>query len=181
MHNIAEEITGEWLRHIKKCEFVEYNVKGPHQTEIDVIGLNIINKEIYVCEVAAHIHGLQYVDPQKRRPDTENRFIHKFTKDQEYIQQHFDNFTKHYMLWSPIVKSSKEGAKYDALKSVLSAKEVLKKSGINLELVINERYYAAIQDLRKEALKQTHDLSNSSVLRYLQIEEYLNKYLSIKK
>ena len=68
MHNIAEEITGEWLRHIKKCEFVEYNVKGPHQTEIDVIGLNIINKEIYVCEVAAHIHGLQYVDPQKRLP-----------------------------------------------------------------------------------------------------------------
>ena len=85
------------------------------------------------------------------------------------------------MLWSPIVKSSKEGAKYDALKSVLSAQEYLKKLDIDLELVINERYHDAIQDLRKEALRQTHDLSNSSVLRYLQIEEYLNKYLSVKK
>lgn len=146
-----------------------------------MIGLNIVNKEIYVCEVAAHIHGLQYVDPQKRRPDTENRFIHKFTKDKEYVQNHFDNFTQYYMLWSPIVKSSKEGAKYDALKSVLSAKEYLKKSDIDLELVINERYHDAIQDLRKQALKQTHELSNSSVLRYLQIEEYLNKYLFAKK
>lgn len=181
MHNIAEEITGEWLRHIKKCEFVEYNVKGPHQTEIDVIGLNIIQREIYICEVAAHIHGLQYVDPQKKRPDTESRFIHKFTKDKEYVQQHFDNFSQHYMLWSPIVKSSKEGAKYDALKSILKAKEYLKDLGIDIELIINEQYRHAIEDLRKEALKQTRDLSNSSVLRYLQIEEYLNKYLSIKK
>ena len=63
----------------------------------------------------------------------------------------------------------------------IEAKEYLKKSDIDLELVINERYYDAIQDLRKQALKQTHDLSNSSVLRYLQIEEYLNKYLSSKK
>ena len=32
MHNIAEEITGEWLRHIKKCEFVEYIdiIKSPY-------------------------------------------------------------------------------------------------------------------------------------------------------
>ena len=46
MQDIAEEIAGEWLRFIKRCEFVEYNTrelegKDKNQTEIDVIALNI--------------------------------------------------------------------------------------------------------------------------------------------
>lgn len=47
MHNVAEEITGECLRHIKGGNFVEYNVKAPHKTEIDVIGLKMA--KYYIC------------------------------------------------------------------------------------------------------------------------------------
>ena len=78
MHNVAEEITGEYLRYIKGCNFVEYNVKGPHQTEIDVIGLKMAENTIYVCEVAAHVQGLQYVNTKTSQPNTANKFIQKF-------------------------------------------------------------------------------------------------------
>jgi hypothetical protein len=36
--NIGEEICGEWLRHVAKREFVQYNLRTPdEQGEIDVI------------------------------------------------------------------------------------------------------------------------------------------------
>jgi hypothetical protein len=54
--NIGEEICGEWLRHVKKCEFIQYNLKTPNvQGEIDVIGLNMKNRVVYACEVAIHL------------------------------------------------------------------------------------------------------------------------------
>ena len=38
--NIGEEICGEWLRHVKGCEFVQYNVRTADvHGEIDVIGI----------------------------------------------------------------------------------------------------------------------------------------------
>ena len=38
--NIGEEICGEWLRHVKGCEFVQYNVRTPDvHRGIDVIGI----------------------------------------------------------------------------------------------------------------------------------------------
>ena len=59
--NIGEEICGEWLRHIKGCDFVQYNVQTHDaQGEIDVIGINLDERIVYACEVAIHlITGLQ--------------------------------------------------------------------------------------------------------------------------
>ena len=53
-------------------------MKGPHQTEIDVIGLKMAENTIYVCEVAAHVQGLQYVNTKTSQPNTANKFIQKF-------------------------------------------------------------------------------------------------------
>lgn len=51
--NIGEEICGEWLRHVRGCEFVQYNLKPPGvQGEIDVIGINLAKHVVYVSEVA---------------------------------------------------------------------------------------------------------------------------------
>jgi len=59
--NIGEEICGEWLRHVKQCEFIQYNLKTPEgQGEVDVIGLNMKTRTVYACEVAIHLTtGLQ--------------------------------------------------------------------------------------------------------------------------
>lgn len=79
MQNIGEEICGEYLNHILNCEFITYNVTNPDiQGEIDVIGINLQDKKIYVCEVATHTMGLQYVS--NKRPDDYNRFMAKFEK-----------------------------------------------------------------------------------------------------
>ncbi len=67
--NIGEEICGEWLRHVKGCDFVQYNVKPrAEQGEIDVVGIDLARRIVYACEVAVHlITGLQYV--KARQPN----------------------------------------------------------------------------------------------------------------
>ncbi len=46
--NVGEEICGEWLGHVKGCEFVQYNLRTPDvQGEIDVIGIE--HRTVY-CE-----------------------------------------------------------------------------------------------------------------------------------
>jgi Holliday junction resolvase-like predicted endonuclease len=51
--NIGEEIVMAYLQYIKGCEFIQSNLYTPDvQGEIDVIGIDIDNKKIYVCEVA---------------------------------------------------------------------------------------------------------------------------------
>ena len=67
MQNIGEEICGEYLNHILKCDFVSYNILTPGvQGEIDVVGIDLTNKIIYVCEVATHTQGLLYVTNKRR-------------------------------------------------------------------------------------------------------------------
>ncbi len=42
MQNPGEEFVGEYLRHIRGCEFVQYNLQTTDvQGEIDVIGINM--------------------------------------------------------------------------------------------------------------------------------------------
>jgi hypothetical protein len=81
--NIGEEICGEWLRHVRRCEFVQYNLKPPDtQGEIDVIGINLAERTVWVCEVAIHlVTGLQYV--KDKQPDNVPRLTAKFRKDIE--------------------------------------------------------------------------------------------------
>ena len=56
--NIGEEICGEWLRHVRHCEFVQYNLKTPGvQGETDVIGISLAKRTVYVCEVGIHLAG----------------------------------------------------------------------------------------------------------------------------
>ena len=102
--NVGEEICGEWLRHIKGCEFVQYNLKpSGMRAEIDVIGINLSEKTVYACEVTVHlVTGLQYT--KDKRPDNVNRLTAKFQKDIAYIREAFSDYEHVFMLWSPIVK-----------------------------------------------------------------------------
>ena len=56
MQNIGEELAGEYLKIVKGCDFVEYNLYTPDiQGEIDVVGIDVRSKKIYICEVAIHL------------------------------------------------------------------------------------------------------------------------------
>lgn len=179
MQNIGEEIAGEYLKLVKGCEFIEYNLYTPDvQGEIDVIGINIKERRVYICEVAIHLAtGLQYT--RNKTPDNVNRFLNKFRKNIPYAEHYFTDYEKHFMLWSPIVKNSGSKAKHNQMNDVLEIQSRLQEEfSYELELVINEKYQSAIDQLRSIAGKETKELK-SPVLRMLQIEEKLKQYINL--
>ena len=92
--NIGEEIVSAYLQYIKHCEFIQKNVYPPDvQGEIDVVGINLKSKEVYICEVAIHLTtGLQYV--KNKQPNNVKKLVEKFSKDIEYTNKYFQDYKK---------------------------------------------------------------------------------------
>ena len=175
--NIGEEIAAAYLQYIKECEFIQTNLYTPDiQGEIDVVGIDVNNKKLYVCEVAVHlITGLQYV--KDKRPNNVNKLYEKFGKDIEYANKYFPDYEKIFMIWTPIVKNQSEGSKYNQLNDISEIKRKLKeKYKIELQDIINEKFMDCLKELREFAAKETKDIK-SPVIRYLQVEEYTKKHV----
>lgn len=175
--NIGEEIVAAYLQYIKNCEFIQQNLYTPDvQGEIDVVGINLKEKELYVCEVAIHLTtGLRYV--KDKQPNNVQKLTDKFSKDIEYGNKYFPGHKKHFMLWSPVVKYSGEDTKHDQIKDIEKIKNNIKgKYGIEIEFIINEKFDLCLSKLRKYASTETKELK-SVILRYMQVESYLNKHL----
>ena len=177
MQNIGEEIAGEYLKVILGCDFLQYNFSTPDvQGEIDVVGINIKEKKIYLCEVAIHlITGLQYV--HENQPDNVNRFCKKFKKNIEYAKKYFPEYEMHFMLWSPIVKNQGDGAKHNQMSDIAEIqKRIHEDTGHKIEPIINNDFNECLDKLREFARKETKELK-SPVLRMMQIEEKLSSHL----
>ena len=175
--NIGEEICGEWLRHVKQCEFIQYNLKTPDvQGEVDVIGLNMKSRTVYACEVAIHlITGLQYV--KGGQPDNVNRLTAKFRKDIAYLSKAFPDYTRVFMLWSPVVRNQKSGSKHNQLKDIKDIADTLSSEcKVQIEMIINQKFQEALDALRRVARDTTMEM-DSSGMRYLQVEEYISAHL----
>lgn len=180
MQNIGEQLVGDYLRVKESCDFIDYNVyTKDSQGEIDVIGIKNKTKKVFICEVAIHLStGLQYT--KNKRPDTGARFISKFSKDIEYANKYFKGYTKEFMLWSPIVKDSKGKIEYNQKAHLKNAvAEIKRKYGVNINLMINEKFSEAISALRSHAAETSEELK-SPVLRLLQIEGWLKKHLTVR-
>lgn len=176
LQNPGEEIVGEYLKLFKDCDFVEYNLYTPDaQGEIDVVGINPKNKIVFICEVATHlVTGLQYVKDQQ--PENVARFTRKFRKNIQYANKYFEDYEKHFMLWSPIVKNQGPTAKHNQIRDIKEINENLRlEFGVELEPVINQEYLNFLVQLREHAAKETKELK-SPILRLMQIEERLLKH-----
>lgn len=177
MENTGERLVGDYLRYIKGCDFIDFNVYTKRaQGEIDVIGVNPAEKLAYICEVATHLTtGIQYV--KNKRPETADRLIKKFLKDIEYGEEAFADYVVTYMLWSPVVRQSGGNPAYNQflhLKKI--ANEVKTKKHVEIKFMINEEYFEAVHQLRTFARNETKELK-SPVMRFLQIEEWSQKNL----
>lgn len=178
MENPGERLVGDYLRYIKECDFVDFNVYTKLiQGEIDVIAVNNINKEVFICEVVTHLTtGMQYV--KNARPDTSDRLIRKFIKDIQYGTEAFGDYTKHYMLWSPVVRISNGKDEYNQFVHLNRVREEIKiRTGVVLECIINSDFAAAIDELRIFADKETKELK-SPIMRLLQIEQWCRKNIT---
>ena len=176
MENAGEHLVGQYLRQIKNCDFVEYNLQTIFkQGEIDVVGIDSVQKKIYICEVATHLEtGLQYV--KNKRPDNVNRFISKFEKNIKYAKTNFKEYNCFFMLWTPIIKIPKREITINSqLRDIQEIEEHLeKKHNIKLEIIYNEKYLDCINELREKAKNTTQEMK-SPIMRFLQIEEKLKK------
>ena len=174
MENPGEQLVGQYLRQIKNCDFIEYNLQTIFkQGEIDVVGIDSANNKIYICEVATHLEtGLQYV--KNKQPNNVERFISKFDKNIEYAKKYFDNYDCIFMLWTPYIKiPKKEITKHNQLKDLKDIETYLEtKHKIKLEIIYNEKYLNCIQELKEKERNTTHEMK-SPIMRFLQIEEKL--------
>jgi len=179
MQNLGEEITGEYLRNILGCEFIQYNLYTvEEQGEIDVIGLDVKNSKIYICEVVTHlVTGLMYVDTVTKKSNNVKKLTDKFGRNMRYTTRYFPEHEKHFMLWSPIVKSSKPTAKHDQMRDIRAICATIRDEFEHeIELIINEEYKNRLGELRDWAGRQTKELK-SPVLRLMQIEAQLGKHI----
>lgn len=159
---MGEYIVGAYLKLIKECDFVNYNVRRPGGglaglNELDVMGLDFKNKIAYLCEVTTHLDGLLYGSSRTATVETVRK---KYKKLRDYADNHLprDVFPKrHFMFWSPVVSAG-------------VAEELRKIEG--LELVINEDYASYVGLLQEFAKKATYDTGNPAT-RMLQILGHL--------
>jgi hypothetical protein len=147
---MGEYLVGAYLRLIKKCDVVDYNVRPPGGklqglNELDVVGLDFKKKLAYVCEVTTHIRGA--------RPTVVGRMRRKSRHQREYARKYLQGFSPKFMFWSPIVPRGIES-------------ELKKLRG--LELVVNCEFAQCVKELEERAKKWTHD-TNNPVFRTLQI------------
>lgn len=175
--NIGEEICGEWLRHMKGCDFVQYNVRTIEvQGEIDVVGINLQTRTVYACEAAVHlVTGLQYV--KDNRPDNVPRLKSKLKKDIVYLRKAFPDYQHVLMLWSPVVRNQRAGSKHnqaDDVRAIVAA--LAEESGVEVVPIINEEFQRVLDELRAHARKETKEMG-STVMRLLQVEEHLKRHL----
>ena len=163
MPETGEEIVGAWLRYLKGCEFVEYGVQVPGGGEIDVVGLSLRDNRAYVCEVASHIHGLQY-------KDNEATIVGKFKRAKQYADGALVGIDIVYEFWSPVVRrGSQMGSVTNALATLRDEHQIV------VEPVVNETYSQRLSQLREVAAKETRNASHP-ILRFLQIEERSSRY-----
>ena len=160
--DIGEQLVGAYLKVIKECHFILYNVRPPGGgykglEEIDVIGLDLKQKTAYLCEVTTHLSGLDYGGNQ----DTIAKIKKKYERLIQYANQFLPEFHKcHFMFWSPYVSVGFMTEQLNKLES--------------LELIINHKYTKSVHQLRKEAARRTNEEGNDA-FRLLQILGHLKK------
>jgi hypothetical protein len=177
MVNIGEQLASSYLQYIRGCEFIQTNLYTVDtQGEIDVVGINLKERKVYISEVAIHLTaGLQYV--KDKRPNNVQKLTEKFSRNIEYANKYFSEYDKHFMLWSPVVKGGNKAPQYDQLSHINDIGANIKaKYRVDIEFVINERFLSCVNEMRAFARSATADLKRP-VMRLFQIEEWLTKHV----
>ena len=181
MLNAGEQIVASYLRYIRKCDFIQTNLytKG-EQGEIDVVGINLSENRVYLCEVAIHlITGLFY--GKGGQYNNIDKLTDKFSKDIEYARKYLHEYKPTFMLWSPIITDSKGKAENNQTMHLEAiSNNIRKKYKVEIKMVVNEKFQACLDEMRDFAEKQTEVLQ-CPIMRFMQIEAYLKKHLTKKK
>jgi hypothetical protein len=178
MINVGEQLVSSYLRYIRRCDFIQTNLYTVESHgEIDVVGICLNEKKVYVCEVAIHLTtGLQYV--KDKRPNNVQKLTDKFSRDIAYADTYLSGYERHFMLWSPIVKNSQGAATYNQLGHLAEVRSnILAKHQVELECIINEKFMGCLEEMRTYAALQTAELQ-CPIMRLYQMEALLTKHVT---
>lgn len=174
--NGIEEFVGQYLTFVKKCDFVKYNEsyianlecekKQQNMGEVDVIGLNVKDKKLYVCEVTAELQGMGETNFNKY---TVFGVKNKFEKNKNFFSTHYSDYQIEYMLWFPFAPSKER---------MPILKERLQEQGITA--YYEKDFLDEIENLKAKLSENTQNLA-SPFARFLQIygrlqKKYLTNY-----
>ena len=98
----------------------------------------------------------------------------------QYGSEYWPDYSVVYMLWSPIVKSTRPGSKHNQMDDLVRLNDQLQKKFGDygeVELFINEKYLACLQELTKIALEKTEAMP-TTIMRFLQIYEKTKRHVS---
>ena len=178
MINVGEQLVSSYLRYIRGCDFTQMNLYTiESQGEIDVVGLNMTEQRVYICEVAIHLTtGLQYT--KNNRVNNVEKLTEKFSRDIEYARKYLSEYDQHFMLWSPIVKDTKGKPENNRIMHLKKIKEnIVDRYNIEIEFVVNEKFQKCLWELRDYAKNETKALQ-CPLLRLMQVEEYVDDYVA---
>jgi hypothetical protein len=184
MEDSGEHLVGQYLKEVKKCDFVEYNIQtGDKQGEIDVIGIKLSKDKsqniIYICEVAIHLGGLLYVNPKSGKSANEDKIRDKFQKAINYARLRYVNCKLVFMFWTPIITGSNKKQVSEKIGALTNVFEIIKKENkfdFEIELICNKTFLDKIKELRELISKDKKStVRNSQIMRFIQIEEALKK------
>ena len=180
MINVGEQLVASYLRYIRECDFVETSIRTKPQGDIDVIGHNSEQRRLYICEVAVHVRtGLMYVDSKTNKTNNVDKLTEKLSKGIDHACKHYSQYEHHFMLWSPIVKKTirgkPENSQVQHLEEIRA--NIKAQYGVDIECIVNEKFQKCLVELRDFAKKQTYALQ-CPLMRFMQIEEYLNKHIA---
>jgi hypothetical protein len=156
---MGEYLVGAYLKFELDCGVVDYNTRPPGGGlqglgELDVIGFDLANRRIYLCEVTTHLDGLQI---GKGADATISKIVGKHQRQRNHAEKYLSDFSPRFMFWSPVVRRGLA---------------IRLKSIDGLELFINGSYREAVDRLRLRAKSSTSD-ENNPAFRVLQILEHL--------
>lgn len=166
MHSdIGESIVGSYLRHVRACDLVLYNeFTGDQQGEVDVIGVKASPvPEVWLCEVATHIAGLQYdASAEKSRA----KISAKIDRAKTYADRVFKAHQQHFELWSPRVPVG-------AMTTWMGEEQLRRQDALlEVDFIINDKYTNAVSELISAA-KVSTKTTGEDAFRMLQILTHL--------
>lgn len=141
MLDIGESLVGSYLRYVEDCDFVHYETYGESQGELDVVGMRLADKRVWLCEVAIHLGGLEYGQGYAGSRD---KVRQKIDRAEMIAQRLFTDQQATYEFWSLRVPKR--------LASMLKDLEVeFASRGLDVAFIINEKFAERIHKLRDRA------------------------------
>lgn len=144
------------------------------QAEIDVLGLNTVEKTVYGIDIAFHSSGINYGS----RTETGSRIIKKIFRTIFIMQSYFNDFEKFnsFFITPKVNPSDKEYIE----NLIDEARKIIEDENIEIEFISNEDFYNEIVDPLLKSIQDEHDTSElfSRAIKLLSLDNRVSDQVS---